>query len=178
MGGFTMICWKPLESGSRPRECAMRVVAVDWGTRRIGIAVGESEFGTATPKPHLSALGALAKDAQQIMEIAQKEGADAVLVGIPVNPLKSTSAEADCAGSEKMERLCLTLAEHIRGLGMLVLTADETMTSVRAEDALFNLGHKASQRDRHRDSAAAALLLEGYFAERQSAEPSEEENPE
>ncbi|MBI5705738.1 MAG: Holliday junction resolvase RuvX [Armatimonadetes bacterium] len=146
----------------------MRVVAVDWGTRRIGIAVGESDFGASSPRPHLSALGALAKDARQIVELARKEGADAVLVGIPINPHRGEPGTGQNAADDKMERLCRALAEQIEALGMLVLTADETMTSVRAEDALIQSGQKASLRDRRRDSAAAALLLEGYFAETQS----------
>lgn len=143
----------------------MRVLAVDWGTRRIGIAVGDSEFGASSPRPHLLALGALVKDARQIVETARKEGADAVLVGIPINPQKGGPVDEQIISDDKMERLCRALAEQIEALGMLVLTADESMTSVRAEEALFNSGQKASQRDRHRDSAAAALLLEGYFAE-------------
>jgi putative holliday junction resolvase len=133
----------------------MRALAVDFGGRRIGIAVGESDMGIVSPRPNLEASGTLKKDAEAILVLAKKEEADAVVVGIPLIEGEET----------KMSRICRQLARHIEEQGMPVHQIDEAMTSVQAESHLFDGNLRASQRRKLRDGEAARLILERFFHE-------------
>jgi putative Holliday junction resolvase len=130
----------------------LRVLGVDFGSKRIGIAVGESEFGIVSPRPNLLASGTLAKDAAAIAELARRETVEKVVVGIPVNP-----------EDPRMERVCGRLAEEIGKLGLVVETVDEAMTSVQAEARMGEL--KGSQVRKRKDGEAACQIVERYFAE-------------
>ena len=77
-------------------------------------------------------------------------------MGLPHNPL----------GSNQMERLCLNLAEQMRGLGLLVFTVDESMTSAEAESEMAESGMKAAARKKRLDGEAAARILMRFFEER------------
>jgi putative Holliday junction resolvase len=134
----------------------MRVLGVDFGSKRIGLAVGESEFAIVSPRPHILASGTLARDAEQIRIVASKESAERVVVGIPYN-------EED----RRMERVCGKLAEELRKLGLAVDTVDESMTSVGAEQVMGEL--RGSQVRRRKDGEAACRIVERYFSEQDLA---------
>ncbi len=134
----------------------MRLLAVDFGSKRIGIAVGESSPMAISLRPVLTPAGALKKDAAAIVAIAKKEQAEVVVVGLPENP---------GGDDQQMAKVCRMLAGHIEGLGMQVALVDESMTSVGAEDHLKEMGLKASERRKLRDGEAAARILERYLAE-------------
>lgn len=132
----------------------MRVLGVDYGFARIGLAVGESEPKIASPRPALAAAGSLKKDAAALHSVAQRERVDLVVVGIPVQ---------DEEGDGRMARICRTVAENLRELGLTVETVDEAMTSVEADANLREMGLKASERRRHRDGEAACRILDRWF---------------
>lgn len=162
---------------------ALRVLAVDWGSARIGLAVGESETGIASAKPNLLASGSLTGDAEAIMRAARAEGADRIVVGLPVNPLsggtsepvlmiRPPTAKAHSDGLalkpphpdlDKMERLCASLAERLREGGWDVDTIDETLSSHEADTLLKQGGLKAAARSKRIDGQAAAAILQRYF---------------
>ncbi len=132
----------------------MRLLGIDFGFKRIGIAVAESEVGIVTPRPPMDASGTLKRDAEAISLLAKREEVDAVVLGLPIEE----------SGEEgRMARICRTLAEHISGNGIVVHLVDESMTSVQADGALRQDGLKASQRRKLRDGEAAALILERYL---------------
>ena len=123
--------------------------------RRIGLAVAESEFNVVTPRPVLAASGTLKLDAEAIASLARREGADLVLVGLPIE-------EDGTVG--KMARICQTVADHIRSAGLNVDTIDERYSSVEAEFLLREEKDlRASQRRKLRDGEAAGILLERYL---------------
>lgn len=133
----------------------MRVLGVDWGSARIGIAVGESEFKVATARQPLKASGKLQTDAQAIVALANKESAEAVVVGLPYE-------EDGTAG--KMVRLCTMLAEQITLQGCTVFTVDESGSTHAAESNLrLNEDLKASERRKQRDGEAACIILDRFF---------------
>lgn len=125
---------------------------MDWGGTRIGIAVGESEFGVITPRPALRASGALQRDAQAISQLAKKEEAEQIVVGVPFHETEP-----------KMARVCLQLAQHLRQIGWKVEEQDEAMTSLESETELRTQGLKASERRKHIDGEAASRILTRYF---------------
>lgn len=131
----------------------MRVLGVDFGFRRIGIAVGETEPRVASARPQIPATGSLERNAAAIAEIAEREGAKALVLGVPRNP----------EGDDRMERLCLRLSDRLRALGWDVELIDESLSTVQAEQTLANSGLKAASRKRIRDSEAARIILERYF---------------
>lgn len=130
----------------------MRVLGVDLGRIRIGLAVGESEFKVASPRTAIAASGTLAKDAIAIDEVAKREEVDRIVVGQPIN-------EED----ERMARVCGMLADSIRALGWHVDLVDESFSSVQAETHLVQSDLRASDRRKRRDGEAAAIILERYF---------------
>src|SRR5947209_7042189 len=108
----------------------MRALGVDFGSKLHGIAVGESEHAITSSRPPIKASGTLAKDAAAIAELARKEDADLVVVGIPVNiPEKS----------ERMRRICEQLVERLREQGLTVRTIDEALSSVEGEARLASV---------------------------------------
>lgn len=132
----------------------MRLLGVDFGFRRIGIAVAESEFGVVTPKTALEATGTLRKDAENVATAFHKEHAERIVLGLPV--------EED-GNLGKMARVCQTVAGLLREKGIEVELVDERYSSVEAEAALRQENLKASQRRKLRDGEAAAILLERYL---------------
>lgn len=132
----------------------MRVLAVDFGLKRIGVALGESEFGIATPRPAISASGALKQDAKAIHALARAEEADAVVLGLPI--------EED--GQEgKMARICRMLAAHLSEEGESVHLVNEVYSSREAENALAEAGVRITRRKELRDGEAACVIVQRFF---------------
>jgi putative Holliday junction resolvase len=130
----------------------MKLLGVDFGSKRIGLALGDSEFGTTRRLPALKATGTLAKDAASISNLATREAVSAVVMGIPFNPV----------GSGRGELICARLAELIRALGWEVHEVNEAMTSVEGAENLKAVYRKGGIRSRL-DGEAAALILERFF---------------
>ena len=132
----------------------MRLLAVDWGTKRIGIAVGESDHKIATARNPITPTGTLKKDAMNLVQLAKTEQAQAIVLGLPLEP----------GGTEgRMAKIARMLAEEIKQAGMRVELVDETLTSVQAESEMTSQGLKASRRRKLRDGEAACLILERFL---------------
>ena len=132
----------------------MRVLAVDFGFKRIGVAVGESEFELATPRTALAASGALKKDAAALHDLARAEEVEAVVLGLPV--------EED--GEEgRMARICRTLAEHLIAEGETVHLVNEVYSSLEAENTLAEAGVRPTKRKQLRDGEAACVIVQRFF---------------
>lgn len=132
----------------------MRVLGVDFGSKRIGIAIGETGHNVASPRPAIASVKGLAGNVQALKTIVEREMADAVAIGVPAH-------EED----ESMANVCEKLAGELRNDGMQVFEVDESLTSVDADQRLRQLGWTAAQRDRYKDSEAACLILERFFEE-------------
>lgn len=131
----------------------MRALGIDFGGKRIGVAVGEAGTGVVSPRPNLAASGTLSKDAETITKLAKAERADAVVIGLPL----------DEQGETKMSRVCRRLGEQIVALGVEVNYVDEAMTSATAERDMTEAGLKASERRKRSDAEAACRILERFF---------------
>ncbi|AIE84423.1 Holliday junction resolvase RuvX [Fimbriimonas ginsengisoli] len=131
----------------------MRFLGVDFGFKRIGLAVMDGEAGLPAPRNPLAASGKLKTDANVIDQQAKREQADAIVVGLPIEP----------NGEEgRMARICRQLAGHLEELGRPVYLVDERLTSAEAERTLLDSGLKGSERRKRRDAEAACLILERY----------------
>lgn len=132
----------------------MRVLAVDLGTKRIGVALGETDVSVVSPRPALAASGRLADDARALAAFARREEANCVVIGLPV--------ELD--GNEgRMARVCRKLADLIAAEGLQTDVQDETFSSIEANARMAETDLTGAERRKRRDSEAACLILERWF---------------
>ncbi|CAN5728391.1 Holliday junction resolvase RuvX [soil metagenome] len=132
----------------------MRVLAVDLGTKRIGVALGESELSIVSPRPALASAGRLAADAHNLAALARREEADLVVVGLPL--------ELD-DNEGRMARVCRKLADLIGAEGFKTAMQDESFSSVEANARMAAWDLTGAEQRKRRDSEAACLILERWF---------------
>ena len=132
-----------------------RILAVDWGERRIGLALSDPLGILATGLPTLEIRGeaeAVAKVADTIRDVE----ADAVVVGLP---LTLAGRKGDAA--ESAERFARLIAE---ATGLPVALYDERLTSALAQRRLHETGQRTRGHKGKLDQGAAVALLEGWLA--------------
>lgn len=138
----------------------MRAVALDLGTRRIGVAVSDSGGIMATPYSTIERSGDPAVDRRKVAEIVAETGAGLVIVGLP---LSMDGSEGPAA------RAALEEADTLRTvLDVPVECQDERLTSVTANRSLSQAGVTGGRRRKARaagavDQAAAAILLQSWL---------------
>ena len=132
----------------------MRVLGVDPGSVRTGVAVADDELRIALPLRTLTHRG-LAQAVRQLAEIVANEHAEQVVIGLP---LSLDGRDGDAA--RKARRFAAELSAYV---GATVVMWDERMSSVSAERALRTLGLPGRERRRVVDQAAAALILQSYL---------------
>lgn len=139
----------------------MRLLGVDPGERRIGLAISDEEGMIASP------VGAIdrqevADAAEAVIARARELGAEGIVVGMPVT-LRGEVGPAALKVQEFVERL--------RACGEVPVTVcDERLTTVAAERALLEAGMSRRARRGKRDQVAAALILQAYLdRQRESA---------
>ena len=138
---------------------AGRVLGVDLGERRIGLALGDPTGFLASALEVLPSIGR-AKDVAAVAAIAAREGASTVVVGVPVNMDGSYGPQA-----EKSRRFGAALA----ATGVEVAYWDERLTTVEAQRYLVDGGMSRRRRRETLDAAAAAILLQSYLDYRRRA---------
>lgn len=133
-----------------------QVIGFDFGTHSIGVAVGQTVTGTASP---LTALKA--KDGQPNWDAVAKLLADwqpeLLVVGLPLN----------MDGTEQpLTDLARKFANRLHGrFGIKVALQDERLTTVAAKEDLFGRGGYKQLQKGKVDSAAAQLILEDFFSQ-------------
>jgi putative holliday junction resolvase len=141
-----------VSAGATPR----RVVGVDLGSQRIGIAVSDSAGTMAFPRAVVERGGDHAADLAAVARVVTEVGADTVVVGLPVSLDGSAGPAARRAEGEAAE-----LARVLPGVNVVLF--DERLTTVSAASALAAAGHRARGARGRLDSAAAAVLLQAWL---------------
>lgn len=132
----------------------MIVLGIDFGTKRIGIASGDSELAMAFP---LRSVENGARAAGDVADIAAKEGAGRIVVGIP---RRMTGDEHATVGD--IEEKALAFVEELRvATSIPIDTEDERLTSAYADSIRAAQG--GSKKGFDRDAVAAAAILETYL---------------
>jgi putative Holliday junction resolvase len=126
-----------------PERASRTVLALDFGLKRIGVAVGESELRTAHPLPPIAAPGF-----DDIQKLLAEWRPTQIVVGLPV------AEQGEHPLAKKVERFARQLEGRFR---LPVARVDERFTSVEAESRLRGTRNKSV------DSVAAQLILEQYF---------------
>ncbi len=138
-----------------------RVLGIDFGERRVGLALSDPSATIAQPLPTLQRRAGKRPPIAAITEIIQQNEVVQAVVGLPLN-LAGDETEWTRAVREFGGKL------HERA-GIPVEFLDERLTSVQAERAVRSVGLKRSDREqKHRIDAAAAVLLLQTFLDRRT----------
>jgi putative Holliday junction resolvase len=135
-----------------------RVVAVDFGDRRTGLAATDPSGTLALPLPALRDLSTAAC-AAEVAAVARERGADAIVVGLPLDARGRVGTRA---------RRTYEFVDALRRVAPCpVHTVDETFSTDEAHERLRALGLRAARRRAVADSVAALVICERYLALRQ-----------
>lgn len=134
-----------------------RVLGIDFGERRIGLALSDPTRVIATPLPTLQRRAGKRPPVAAILDIVVSHEVDQLVVGLPLT-LEGEESDWTRAVRSFGERL----GERS---GLPVAYLDERMTSVRAERAVRSLGLPKHERERKErvDAAAAVLILQAFL---------------
>lgn len=144
-----------------------RVLAIDYGERRVGLALSDPTGVLASPLPTLTRRAGKRPPFAAILEIIAAQDVRQLVVGLP---LTLEGGESDW--TREVRAFGDRLAERA---GLPVAWLDERMTSVRAERAVRSLGLPKRERERKdRIDAAAAVLILQAFLDRERPRPSGE----
>ena len=132
----------------------MRILALDHGTKRIGVAVSDELKMIATPLEYILA-EPFAAFLDRLKEILREKEVELILVGLPRN-MDSTYGPAAAKVREFIARLQEAIAVPIK-------TWDERLTSVMANRALLEGNVRRADRKQKVDKMAAAILLQSYL---------------
>ncbi|MSR02873.1 MAG: Holliday junction resolvase RuvX [Gemmatimonadetes bacterium] len=146
-------------SGSLPRTG--RLLSVDWGEKRIGLAVSDETQLIATPLGTLTRRAGKRFPMPAFLEHVMAEKPTGILVGLPLE----SSGDEGSAASEARE-----LAGAIGGrTGLPMELWDERMSTARALAAIREQGGSTRGRRDEVDALAAAVLLQHYLDSRSPA---------
>jgi len=128
-----------------------RIVAIDYGTKRVGLAI--SDAGQSIALPWKTIAGDFTS---VITALKSREGEiQKILIGLPLlmNGTKGDMAKIVEAFAKKIET----------ALSIPVILIDERLSSKHADAALRETGQNRKQRSEKLDTTAAAILLQGYL---------------
>jgi putative holliday junction resolvase len=149
-----------------------RVLAFDFGERRIGVAVSDPTRTIASPLTTLTRRPGKRPPWPEIQRIVKEQEVAEVVIGLPL----------DLAGEERdwSREVRAFGADLTRRTGLPVHWVDERMTSVLAERAVRDIGLKRSQLHRKEriDAAAASIILQTYLRQAGTRESQDEPDDE
>ena len=140
---------------SSPPRPSGTVLAFDFGTRRVGVAVGEPAIGIAHP---LQTLRTVSQRAQldAIAKLIREWSPSLLVVGLPRH---MSGDEHDL--SDRCRRFAVKLR---RRFGLDVRLVDERLTSRAAAQSLAAVGVHGRDQSKMLDQVAAMHILETYFS--------------
>jgi len=135
----------------------VRVLGIDFGERRIGLALSDPTGTLASPLETLLRRPGKRPPLMRLVDVARTNGVERLVVGLPL----------DLRGAETpwCREVRAIGDELARRLGVPVAYVDERLTSVRAEKAVRSVGLPKGQREEKArvDAAAAALILQSWL---------------
>ena len=133
----------------------MRVIGIDLGSKRIGIALSDSDLTVATPLDVIERSGNAENDHIAILKITDEWEVKRIIVGLPISLDGTLGASAQ------------SVIDEISRLGNLtdipIETHDERFTTVTAEQILLQQNVKRDKKKRVIDKVAAAIILQGWI---------------
>jgi putative Holliday junction resolvase len=141
-----------------------RLIGLDHGSRRIGVAIGDTETGMAFARPAIIRRN-LQTDLAAIEALGSAESAEVVVIGLPLN---MDGSEGDQATSAR------AFGARLVARGMRIAYEDERLSSWQAGERLAEAGRRPRRESGELDSTAARLILQQYLDARRRTGPPEE----
>jgi putative Holliday junction resolvase len=140
-----------------------RILGIDFGSRRVGLAVSDPTATIAQPLPTLIRRAGKRPPVAAVTRLAQEHQVVEIVLGLPLSLAGDETdwtAEVRAFGAKLADRA-----------GVPVFFIDERMTSVVAERTVRSLGLKRSERERRDrvDATAALLILQAHLDRRPRA---------
>ena len=133
----------------------MRALAVDLGSKRIGIAVSDALGLTVRPVETIRR-SSLARDIARLKQLVHDLDAEAIVVGLP---LRMDNTIGDAA------RSALSFAERLRSeIKLPVFTEDERLTSREADRIMIDQKYSLKDRRQRSDQFAAMIILRDFLS--------------
>ncbi len=140
----------------------MRILAIDPGERRLGLAISDPSGLIASPLGVVERSG-WANDLRRLRRIVEEHAVGEVVVGCPLTLRGEVGTQA-----QEAQRFAARLRA---GLRVPVIEVDERFSTAAAERAMRDAGSGATERCSRRDAVAAALILQPYLDRRGRADP-------
>lgn len=137
----------------------MRIMSVDFGDSRTGIAVCDKSEMLASPLTVITEYN-FERCAEKVAELAKKEQAELIVVGYPKN-MNNTIGER----AEKCQKFAELVSEQS---GISAELWDERSTTVTAHNYLNETNVRGKKRKAVVDAVAATIILETYLAYRKN----------
>jgi putative Holliday junction resolvase len=132
-----------------------RIVGIDPGEARIGIAISDEDASIAFPRETVLARGGSAEAAARVREALADDEISLAVVGLP---LRLDGTEGEAARRARVFGDALGAA-----LDVEVVYWDERLTTVAAERSLREMGRRGTKQREVVDQSAATILLQGYL---------------
>lgn len=131
-----------------------RIMGIDYGQVRVGVAVSDPLGYTAQPVDTFDARDA-ERLVRQIGQVCDQRAVQTIVVGLPLNMDGSEGPSA-----QEARRFAELLEER---LGRKVELWDERLSTMRAERTMLDADLSRARRRKHRDRMAAQFILQGYL---------------
>jgi putative Holliday junction resolvase len=136
----------------------MRYLAIDYGTKRTGLAICDAAQTIASP---LAVIGDRKLLLAKIAEIVEAENVQAIVLGLPLNMTGSEGPQA---------KLVRKFADQLRAhVHTPVYLQDERLSSFGAEEKLAPANLTRGKQKKRLDAVAAAEILEAFLEQKRSA---------
>lgn len=135
-----------------------RWIAVDYGLKRIGLAVGTLDPLFTAPLRTISAARTAPQNADLVAQAANSERVVGIVVGLPIHE--------DDSESEQSRLTRIFAAKLTDAITVPVELFDERLTSFQADAEMAAAEFSAKRRKEMRDALAAKAILDAFFAAR------------
>jgi len=135
----------------------MRILGLDFGTKRIGVAMSDELLITAQGMETIESRD-LKADIEAINKVIAQNGVCEVVVGLPLS-MDGTHSAKTRETLEFVDRLAKSVQVPVK-------TYDERLTTMQAEKALLEADMSRAKRKGLRDKLAAQLILQSYLDSR------------
>ncbi len=142
----------------------IRWAGVDYGAKRIGVALSDYLGSIASPATVLPGAGNLDADAIAVRKWAETQEVRGFVVGLPVNMDGSDSAQTTIA-----RNFAVALQRHLPNAPVELF--DERLTSFQADALMAQVGLTRHRQKRARDAIAAAVILQSFLDARANEPP-------
>ncbi len=132
----------------------MRILGIDFGLKRIGLALSD-ELGLTAQPLYVLKRTALVKDVGQLLNIIREKRVKKIVIGWPMHLNGSDGTITD--------KVTEFIQELRKNTDIEIIKADERWTSLEAERLLITADMSRNKRRQVRDKLAASLILQTYL---------------